>query len=264
VYFLRQLIFISFIIILSSVLTPAFNAERSCAESTVDQTLHIAVASNFTTTLKTLAKSYEQSCAIKIVISSASTAKLTTQIRYGAPFDIFLSADTKHAQLLIQQNLAYKNSFYVYAQGQLALVHRNANAESAQKTLASGKIKQLAIANPKTAPYGTVAKNWLTEIGYSDDSFQYIIGENINQTWQFFQQGGTDAAVVALSQVLLSTASNYQHQALPLSTSQRLKQAVVILKNTTRKSAAEQFLLYLTSKKAVQIIQKAGYWGPKQ
>ncbi|PCJ48020.1 MAG: molybdate ABC transporter substrate-binding protein [Gammaproteobacteria bacterium] len=229
--------------------------------SPVSATLHIAVASNFNSTLKLLLGSYTTKYSTKhdinIIVSSASTGKLTTQIRYGAPYDIFLAADEQNPKLLIAEDLAFKQSAYVYAKGQLAFITKITSATSALDALGSGHIKLLAIANYKTAPYGKVAKSWLEDSGYSD-SVLLITSENISQTWQHFQQSGVEAGLVALPQILLSN-TNQSYWLLPETVNRRLTQVAVIIKSTKNRLIAEHFMTFLKSKQAKEIIVKAGY-----
>jgi molybdate transport system substrate-binding protein len=230
--------------------------------STIDELsrLHIAVSSNFHSTLKLLSKLYSETHpTTKIIISSASTGKLTTQIRFGAPYDIFLAADEKHPNLLIAEHLAFSDSQYTYAQGQLVLITKTKAAASALDIIQSGHIKYLAVANPKTAPYGQVANLWLVQSSVQDLSMQKITSENISQTWQHFQHGGVDAALVALSQVLLSKTNTYTYWLLPEELNQQLTQSAVILTATKNKLSAEKFMTFLKSKAAKKLISRTGY-----
>ncbi len=224
-----------------------------------NQNIHIAVASNFASTLRLLRSAYiEDHPSVEIIISSASTGKLTTQIRYGAPYDIFLAADILHPQLLIDENLALKASLQVYAQGQLALITHKAQGSSASIHLHSGKIRQIAIANSRTAPYGMAATQWLNEEGFDEQSFLYIKGENVNQAWQFFSQGGADSALVSLSQIILAE-STHPFWILSNKDKKQLIQAAVVLKQGKNNEQVQKFMAYLRTKKALNIIEESGY-----
>ena len=225
--------------------------------------LHLAVSSNFHTTLKSLSKLYSKTHPTTIIISSASTGKLTTQIRFGAPYDIFLAADEKHPNLLIAEGLAFSDSQYTYAQGQLVLISKGLTASTAIEAIQSGHINQLAIANHKTSPYGLIANIWLEQSRVQGSTIQKITSENISQTWQHFQHGGVDAALVALSQVILSKSKSKNNSPaywlLPEKLNHQLTQSAVILTSSQNKSAAEKFMTFLKSKIAKDFISKAGY-----
>ena len=259
-YFTIVKALISIVCIIYFLDSPASTVKAGASSVTTEEPLHIAVASNFNITAKLLTQAFNKLHPTRIIISSASTGKLTTQIRYGAPYDIFLAADRKHPNLLIEENLAYKNSYTPYAQGQLALISKQPVAESAQATLAvldSNSI--VAIANPKTAPYGFVAMKWLSHSGFNEDAFRYIKAENISQTWQYFQRGGADAAIVAMSQILQANISQQQYWLLPQSINQELQQVAVILKTAHQKEISQLFLTFLTSDKAQEIMRQTGY-----
>lgn len=247
-----------FLLSLGSIKSTTILAEES-SSNLAQSSLHIAVASNFHTTLKLLSKLYSEKHPTAFTISSASTGKLTTQIRFGAPYDIFLAADKKHPALLIEEQLAFDDSKYIYAQGQLVLISKIESGNSALNIIQSGQIKQLALANHKTAPYGFVANAWLEQSAIENPSFQRITSENVSQTWQHFQHGGVDAALVVLSQVLLSKNNPYPYWLLPEKYNQQLSQSAVILSSTKNKDAAELFISFLKSKAAKALISEAGY-----
>ena len=265
-YFTIVRAFISIVCVIYFVDSSTAFVKAAANSSTTQQSLHIAVASNFNSTAKLLTQTFNKLHPTKIILSSASTGKLTTQIRYGAPFDVFLAADRTHPELLIKEKFAYKNSRTLYAQGQLALISKRPIANSSQTTLAAlatlaalENDSIVAIANPKTAPYGLVAMKWLLLSGFNEQSFRFIKGENISQTWQYFHRGGADAAIVAMSQVIQSQVSKDHYWLLPQSINRDLQQVAVILTNTHRRETAQLFLDFLRTEKAQNIIQQAGY-----
>ena len=258
-YFLNQRLLITILCIISVLNALAFNSNIKAVPVINEQTLHIAVASNFTTTLKKLVLKYSENHTVKIIISSASTGKITTQIRHGAPFDLFLAADSTHPKLLITENLADQRSFYAYAKGLLALISHKGKAKSAKAALQSGDIKLLAVANEKTAPYGSAAQNWLLQAGFSKHSFQYIKGENVNQAWQFFKNGGADAALVAVSQIILAKNNNLDYWIVSDKSQHQIIQALVLIKESKNHIIAKDFIQFMKSSQAKKIIQQAGY-----
>ena len=128
-----------------------------------DQTaIKVAVASNFKSSLIEIGNYYEAQTGQRIIISSASTGTLYNQIRHGAPFDLFLSADKKRAQLIEQSQFGIIGSRFTYAQGQLAfLAPKQAKVDLVTLKQYSDR---LAIANPKLAPYGLAAKETLQQL----------------------------------------------------------------------------------------------------
>jgi len=235
--------------------------------------LHLAVASNFAYTVKQLnvvfIKQYPKK--IQIILSTASTGKLTTQIRNGAPYDIFLAANKSHPVRLINEDLAYQQSLMKYATGQLALVAHQSTGNSVFVNLQSGNIEQLALANPKTSPYGNATLLWLTAQGLSKNQFSILTAENITQSWQFFESGGADAAFVSLAQILQAEHQypywlvqadepNQQLSKIPYTFDQQaIDQFAVILKSTHHLILAQSYLKFLGTDQAKSIIKQSGY-----
>jgi molybdate transport system substrate-binding protein len=239
---------------LSLWLQPAFGGE-----------LHVAVAANFSGPLQKLAPLYQQHDGTQLVISPGSSGQLYTQIKQGAPFDVFLSADVDKPQQLERDGLAVLGSRFVYAIGTLVLWSPQPGVvDDAGKVLRKGKYRFISVANPQTAPYGTAAQQVLTKLGLWDSLNQgkkIVIGENITQTWQFASTGNVDMGFVALSQVLGDdgkiAGSSWQP---PQNLYDPIEQAAVTLTGSRQAAPAQDFLYWLrTDPAALAVIHAAGY-----
>jgi molybdate transport system substrate-binding protein len=227
--------------------------------------LHVAVAANFSGPLKQLAPLFAHSSGNQILISSGSSGQLYSQIREGAPFDVFLSADTDKPALLESQGLTVPGSRFVYAIGTLVLWSSESGVVDDQgKVLDSHIYRHIGIANPETAPYGTAARQVLSRRQLWDKLNQaqkIVIGENITQTWQFAATGNVDMAFVALSQVL-GTDGKIPGSAwqVPQNLYDPIEQGAVALAHSKQPAAAQAFLTWLrTDANALAVIRAAGY-----
>ena len=130
--------------------------------------VRVAVATNFLATAKAIITRFEQDTAHVAVVSSGSSGKLYVQIRNGAPFDVFFSADVDRPALLEEEGLAVRGSRFTYAVGRLTLWSADPDLidKHGQAVLSEGTFDHLAIANPKTAPYGTAAQHTLQALGF--------------------------------------------------------------------------------------------------
>ena len=227
--------------------------------------LHVAVAANFVGTLQQLAPVFEQASAHRLIISPGSSGQLYAQIRQGAPFDVFLSADAEKPLLLERDGLTVPGSRFTYAIGALVLwSSRPGLIDPAGHVLQEHPHRLTALANPQTAPYGTAAQQVLTKLALWDELNQQhriVIGENITQTWQFAATGNADLAFVALSQVLGPDGTiSGSSWVVPTSMYQPIEQAAVVLESTRQQAAAEAFMRWLRSDpKALAMIRSAGY-----
>jgi|APSaa5957512622_1039677.scaffolds.fasta_scaffold11606_2 molybdate transport system substrate-binding protein len=223
--------------------------------------VHVAVASNFLNPLKEIAKRYEKDTGNTLILISASTGKLYAQSRHGAPFDVLLAADAKRPVLLEQEGIGVMGTRFTYAIG--ALVLWSADPEKIQgveslKKMDKGK---LAIANPKTAPYGKAAEQVLERLGLWKKLRPFLVqGENISQTLQFVATGNAGLGLVAKSQVedprFRLKGSRWE---VPLSLHDPVSQQAILLKQGLANFAAKQFLAYLKSSAAKTIMQSYGY-----
>ena len=167
--------------------------------------VNVAVAANFLGTLQKLAPMYQQVSGDQLLPSAGSSGQLYTQIKQGAPFDVLLSADSDHPARLETEGLAAPGSHFTYAIGTLVLWSPKAGVvDNAGKLLSSDRYRTISIANPATAPYGAAAQQVLMALGLWDrlnSAKKIVIGENIDQAWQFTATGAADVGFVALSEV---------------------------------------------------------------
>lgn len=218
--------------------------------------LRVAVAANFYSTLSLIKKQFEKTYGDKLVIIKGSTGKLYAQIKHGAPYDIFMAADIKRPLLLEQQQLIVKDSRYTYAGGLLALWSKK-HGKKALSKLKKGAFNKLAIANPKTAPYGYAAMEVLSELELKDKIKKKIAyGENIVQAFQFVQSGSADMGFVALAYVK-EIDSDYWR--VPEYLYRPLKQQMVILKRSKKKGVAKKFMKFIKRKNIKLMIKNQGY-----
>ncbi|PKF60670.1 molybdate ABC transporter substrate-binding protein [Psychromonas sp. psych-6C06] len=221
----------------------------------VHATLKIAVASNFKTTLNEIVLLYEAQSDQKIFVSSGSTGILYNQISHGAPFDLFLSADSDRAKRIEDSGLGVEGSRFTYAQGVLAFWHPNSASNIDKYSLLRLK-GRIAIANPKLAPYGLATQQALKSLQLWS-KLSYIKGNNVSQTYQFIDTGNIESGFVALALLLQNSQKNYY--IVPTDTYQPILQQGVILTNSKNKLATQQFVDFLTSDSIRQLIRSKGY-----
>lgn len=221
--------------------------------------VRVAVASNFSATLKRLVAGFEAENNHKVLISSASTGKLFAQIVRGAPFDIFFSADARRADLLLKKNIAISSE--LYAKGQLVYIAQAVKQDQCFNNLASDKVNRIAIANPKIAPYGFAAAEVLKKLGlWEAYRHRLLMGENILQTYQFIATGNVGAGFVARSTAIKSKElRGFCRWQVPANLHQPIKQKMAVLKKAGNKSVVQNFRKYIKSEKARKIILESGY-----
>jgi len=230
----------------------------SCLTQAASQIpIKVAVASNFKNSLAEIAGRYKAKTGQSILISSASTGTLYNQIRHGAPFDLFLSADKKRAQLIEQSAQGVAGSRFTYAQGQLAFW------APLQTEVTLSDLKQyrgqLAIANPKLAPYGLATTESLKSLQLWTH-FSYVQGANISQTYQFIESGNARAGFVAYALLVQNRQVNSESYFLiPHHLHKDILQQGVLLKAAQQPQEVQKFIDYLTSNEVQSLIRARGY-----
>lgn len=155
----------------------------TCA-SLFAQKINIAVAANVSYAIDDLIKEFNKTNPnTKVVVTLGSSGKLTAQIKNGAPFDVFMSANMKYPDALYKDKIAMTKPI-VYAQGSLAILSsKKRDFNLGINIITDEKIKKIAIANPKTAPYGKATIEALKNANlYEKVNNKFVYGESISQT----------------------------------------------------------------------------------
>ena len=222
----------------------------------------VAVASNFTAPMKLIATEFEQDTGYRVALSFGGTGSFYAQIKNGAPFDVFLAADTKTPARLVQEDMALSDSHFTYAVGRLVLWSATAGLiDDAGKVLRNPTIDRIAIADPKLAPYGAAAQEVIERLGLTHELQPKLVqGKNISQAYQFVASGNAQIGFVALSQVFangeLKEGSAWvvpNHDHAPIA------QDAVLLRAGQGNQAADALLAYLKTDKARKVMKSFGY-----
>ncbi|MBC7183041.1 MAG: molybdate ABC transporter substrate-binding protein [Marinobacter sp.] len=221
----------------------------------------IAVAANFTDTTRELVEKFEAESGHTASASFGSTGKLYAQIRNGAPFDVFMAADEHRPTLIEQQRAGVPGSRFTYARGKLVLWSPTQDAfDNAETYLAEQPFARLAIANPKTAPYGLAARQVLEHLGHWESlQGKLVRGDSIAQAFQFVATRNAQAGFLALSQVKSWPDQEGSLWQVPQDYYQPIDQQVILLSRGTSNEAALAWIDFLRSDTAIAIIRDYGY-----
>ena len=224
--------------------------------------VQVAVAANFTAPMQKIAAEFAKDTGHKAVLAFGATGKFYAQIVNGAPFEVLLAADDETPARLETEHRTVPGTRFTYAIGKLALWSAKEGVVDNQgQVLKTGDYAHLAIANPKTAPYGAAAIETLTKLNLLDRvQGKLVQGENIAQAYQFVSTGNAPLGFVALSQVYrdgrFTSGSGW---IVPANLHGPIRQDAVILAKGSANPAAKALEGYLKSNKAKEIIRSYGY-----
>ncbi len=226
--------------------------------------LHIATAANMQFAMEVLTEAFTTNTGIACETVISSSGKLTAQIKEGAPFEVFVSADLKYPQALVDAQLT-EGPVRVYAYGQLVLWTQIATLDLSMAALTQPEIRHIAMANPKIAPYGIAAEQVLAYYQLTDSvQPKLVFGESISQTNQFIVSQAAEIGFTARSVVEAPTLENKgRWLALPAESYEPIAQGVVVVRNKGEKlRQAHQFSDFLLTQEAQDILIKFGYLVP--
>lgn len=222
----------------------------------------VAVASNFTRTIEDIGARFEAHSGHRVRFSFGPTGKLYAQIRNGAPFDLFFAADTDKTARLVEEGLA--SDAFVYARGRLVLYSPELPVRDGYRAvLEQAAFRHLAIANPKTAPYGAAALAVLEGLGVAERVQPRLVhGESIAHAFQFVATGNAKIGFLALSQVVDRNSPLHgkgEYWLPPQALYPPLDQGAVLLVRARDNEAARAFLVFVKTDEARAIIESYGY-----
>ena len=234
-------------------------ALAACAAPARTAETRIAVAANFAEPAQEIAARFEATTGHRAVLSFGSSGQFFAQIANGAPFDVFLSADAERPIKVEADGLSVRGSRFTYATGRLVLWSRTPGlVDGGGAILARGGFDKLALADPKTAPYGLAAVETLRRLGLSERlSPRLVTGTSITQAYQFTDTGAAELGFVALSQVVGHDRGS--RWIVPATHHSPIAQQAVLLKRGADNAAARAFMVFLKGPEARAIIRRYGY-----
>ena len=224
--------------------------------------VQVAVAANFTAPIQAIAADFEKDTGHKLVAAYGATGQFYTQIKNGAPFEVFLAADDTTPEKLEKEGDTVKGSRFTYAIGTLALWSaKEGYVDAKGDVLKKNEYQHLSIANPKAAPYGLAATQVLEKLKLTEATKAKIVeGQNITQAYQFVSTGNAELGFVALSQIYKDgKVSSGSAWIVPASMHDPIKQGAVILNKGKDNAAAKALVDYLKGPKAAAVIKSYGY-----
>ena len=234
------------------------------------QEITLAAAADMSAALPELVAAYAKKTGQAVKLSFGSSGNLANQIRNGAPFDVFFSADEEYPQQLITEGLAAKDTLYRYAVGRLVLWVPGDSpldlSKLGMKALLDPSVKKISIANPATAPYGRAAEFALRHFGiYDQVSSRLVLGENVSQAAQFVESGNAQGGLIALSHALAPAMKDKgRYWTVPLDAYPTLNQAAVVLSKSKQQDAARKFLEFLHTPEATSLLTSYGFSLPAE
>lgn len=230
--------------------------------------IRVAAASDLQTVMPAIAAAFEEETGTHAQLIFGSSGSFFAQIQNGAPFDLFFSADSEFPTRLIQNGRAEPRSLVPYALGRLVLwlPPKSKCDLQAEKwnCLLKPDVAKVAIANPAHAPYGRAALQALHAAHfYEQVRPKLVFGENISQAAQFAQSGNAQAGLLSNTYAQSTAMRDGKQWEIPSDSYPPIEQSVVILKGAADKSAAQDFVQFVTKGRGRAILEKAGFRLPE-
>ncbi len=240
------------------------SSERAQTKTKTKAALLVAGASDLRPAFEKIGKLFTEQTGTNVTFSFGSSGQLAQQIRNGAPFDVFASADVSYVDKVVATGFGDPATKTTYAYGRLALWTPKTSSTQLRSVteLARDSVKRIAVANPEHAPYGVAAVQSLKSAGvYSRVSGRLVYGENVSDTYRIATSGNADAALVSLSLVIANSHGG-RYTVVPSKAHEPLEQAMVVLGKGAKGTAAQSFVSLVASPKGRDIMRAYGFLLP--
>ncbi|MEL7222782.1 MAG: molybdate ABC transporter substrate-binding protein [Bacteroidota bacterium] len=207
-----------------------------------------------------LAQAFEAKYAVPVDLVVGSSGRLTTQLNNGAPYDIFLSADSTYTNLLEQRGLTILPPV-TFGKGMPVLwsLKANLSTNSVSEVLNSSSIDRIAIANPVNAPYGASAWKYIEDHRLVKQlSDQLVYGESLAQVNEYVMQQVVDVGFCAEIS-LLSGPLSEQGEFIPLGVGYEVPHTIALIRNQKKDTLKRQFLNFMSSEEGLILLSKYGF-----
>jgi molybdate transport system substrate-binding protein len=224
----------------------------------------VAAAASLQHVLPEVAEAFQRSCGKKVVLSFAASGSIAEQIRHGAPFDVFCSADEKWIAGLVKTGDVLPDSVKTYAVGILVVGFRARfpGLPSGIECLAKGEITRIGIANPDLAPYGHAAFQVLERASLLEQVREKLIyGENVGQVAVYLARGEVDCAFIPMS---LASRWELDYFSLPASTCPPVEHVLGVSRHGFRPAQGKEFAQFILGPAGNEILLKHGFGIPSE
>lgn len=232
------------------------------ASPAAERVLYIAAASDLATCLPELERLFSQSRqGVRVKSSFGASGNFVAQIRKGAPFQVFMSADHRYPATLVDDGLALADTLTHYATGHLVLWSARPlpDIRRGLMMLTQMRFRHIAIANPDHAPYGQAARRALEAAGiWSAIDHKLVRGENIAQALQFVQSGNADIGIVALSLLKQPAFAGTRYYQIPQHFYPPIRQYAVVVSRGKDVPLAREFVTFLLTPEAQAVFTRFG------
>jgi molybdate transport system substrate-binding protein len=239
------------------------------AEERARPHVSVAAAANLVHAISALNAEFKRLHAeVAVTSATGSSGSLFAQVKNGAPFDVVLSADTEYPEQMVAAGLGLGDTLHVFATGRLVAWTTRVDLELSDlgRALRSPLVRKIAIAQPRTAPYGRAAEAALEHLGgWPQVQPKLVFGESIAQAAQFVETGNADLGLIALSLVLsptLSKRGRWMEVPPAWYATVSLDHAMILTNRGAKNSAARSYHAFLRSAAAKKILRDFGYGVP--
>jgi molybdate transport system substrate-binding protein len=224
--------------------------------------LRIAAAADLTHAFLDIGSAFERDTGVHATFTFGATGILATQIKEGAPFDVFAAAAQSFADDVVQSGACDRDTKRVFAEGRLALWSRSASALPARIEELADRSLRIAMANPDHAPYGHAAQQVLQALGmWERVKTKIVYSDNVQQSLMFAQRGNADVAFVSTS---LTTRAGGVVLPIAPALYAPLDQTLVVCGGASaRTDEARSFSAYVTSERGRAILNSYGFALPE-
>ena len=241
----------------------AFASMVSCHDRHTEP-LRVAAAADLAHAFADITPAFTAQTHSDLKLTVGASGLLARQILQGAPFDLFLAANTGYVEQVVKAGACDGATQFKYARGRIVIwLKGEGRPVPSLASLSDARFKHIAIANPEHAPYGIAAREALTRAGvWPEVSERLVYGENVQQTLELAQSGNADVAIVGLSLALGSSGGSWS--AIDETVYTPIDQSFVVCKHGTNVAAARQLAEFLKAPAGQAILRKYGFALPSE
>lgn len=264
----RATVIVLTVLVLGACALPTGGESNGATTQSPPTVVRVAAAADLKFAMDEIARDLESSRPdLQLEVSYGSSGMFVQQLRNGAPFDLYLSADRRYPEQLVQAGLADESDLFTYAVGRLVVWAPSGSPVDARDGLdvvADPRVRKVAIANPAHAPYGVAATAAMERAGVAAAvQDKLVLGENVAQAAEFARSGNAEVGVFALS---LAMSPSFEgrgvYAEVPLDSYPRIEQGGVVMAAAAHPDAARAVRDHLRSERAVATLKRFGFFLP--
>lgn len=226
--------------------------------SAMSAELTVSAAASLMESFTQISREFTRETGTKVNLNFASSNNLLRQMEYGAPVDVFASADQETMDSAAEKNLVDVATRRNFALNELVLITPAKSTLAGYEALFGTDVKHIAIGQPESVPAGRYTREALISAGtWEALQSKFVFGNSVRQVLSYVQRNEVDAGFVYRTDALIGSAD--VRIVTAITGHKPVCYPIAVTQGSAEKQLAKEFVDFVLSPIGVEILTHYGF-----